>query len=287
MKTFSWNLQGMGNPWTVRALKHYVRANDPDIIFLMESRLYLFELSFFKFSFSCYNYFVVDARGRSGGLILMWKKDVDINIASYSQNHIDFEYNCLNDGLKWRGTGVYGWPEAGSRGLTWDLMRRLCGGSSLPWLVFGDFNEILFSREKEGGRPKQNYLMESFRQALDDCALRDLGWTGFQFTWDNGRRDSNNIRERLDRFLASVSWSLLFPSTTVSHLSRIASDHNLILLCFETNGGVEVHAAHGDSQRIFRFEAIWVKHPGCVDVVGELGRVSAEFSHGQNSFLRC
>lgn len=41
--------------------------------------------------------------------------------------------------------------------------------------------------------------MVAFREALDDCELNDLRFTGQWFTWERGRLKENNIRERLDR----------------------------------------------------------------------------------------
>lgn len=42
----------------------------------------------------------------------------------------------------------------------------------------GDFNEILFSHEKQGGRLRVERKMTAFREALDDCDLFDLGYEG-------------------------------------------------------------------------------------------------------------
>jgi hypothetical protein len=42
-----------------------------------------------------------------------------------------------------------------------------------------NFNEILYHYEKEGGRARQ---LQAFHDALDDCALVDIGFTGDMFT---------------------------------------------------------------------------------------------------------
>ena len=54
-------------------------------------------------------------------------------------------------GQKWRFTGIYGEPELKYK--TWELMEWLKGqdNEQLPWLCAGDFNEVLFHHEKEGG----------------------------------------------------------------------------------------------------------------------------------------
>ena len=59
----------------------------------------------------------------------------------------------------------------------------------LPWVCIGDFNEILYRFEKQGGHPKPQVQMERFRDALNFCNLNDFGFEGDVFTWRN-----NNYR---------------------------------------------------------------------------------------------
>ena len=75
---------------------------------------------------------------------------MDISLLSYSRYHID---TIVTDdkNFRWRLTGFYGHPVATERCHGWTLLKRLAGFSSLPWLVGGDFNEILCLDEKLGG----------------------------------------------------------------------------------------------------------------------------------------
>lgn len=43
-----------------------------------------------------------------------------------------------------------------------------------PWLFIGNFNEIMYSHDKQGGRIRNEKAMEAFRHVLDDCELLDL-----------------------------------------------------------------------------------------------------------------
>ncbi|KAA3459950.1 reverse transcriptase [Gossypium australe] len=67
-----------------------------------------------------------------------------------------------------------------------------------------DFNAILFSFGKQGGRVREERQMATFRATLDDCSLSDLGFSSQWYTWERGQLASNNIRERLDRGVANV-----------------------------------------------------------------------------------
>lgn len=66
-------------------------------------------------------------------------------------------------------------------------MRDFHQQANLPWLVAGDFSEILYSHEKEGGNLRPIKMMEDFQNVLADCGLEDLGYAGDIFTWRRGR----------------------------------------------------------------------------------------------------
>ncbi|XP_074303514.1 uncharacterized protein LOC141637978 [Silene latifolia] len=172
----------------------------------------------------------VDCMGRAGGLAFMWKKELDCTLRTSSTHHIDV---VLREGEKeWRVTGLYGWPVVADRHLTWELLRLLHGQSDLPWLVIGDFNEILYSTEMKGGSGAQ-WQMNNFRVAVDDCGLKDVGWEGYQFTWDNGQAGDANRQSMIDRAMCTGSWIDLFPYAKLIHLTRDWSDHAPIKLMLD------------------------------------------------------
>ncbi|KAK2662641.1 hypothetical protein Ddye_001215 [Dipteronia dyeriana] len=117
---------------------------------------------------------VVDLIGRSGGLYLLWSHNVVVDLVLYSQYHIDVKVQSLCDNV-WRLTGFYGDPVSSQRCHSWTLLRRLACMSPLPWVVIGDFNEIVYYDVKKGGVPRDWRNIASFREALNDCSLVDLG----------------------------------------------------------------------------------------------------------------
>lgn len=93
----------------------------------------------------------------------------------------------------WHFAGFYGEPETANRENSWSLLRVLRQRFSLPWVCLGDFNEILFTEEKQGWLDRLERQMQGFRDALDDCRFKDLGFSGFPFTWCNRRPGDQNV----------------------------------------------------------------------------------------------
>ncbi|KAK5818384.1 hypothetical protein PVK06_023320 [Gossypium arboreum] len=67
--------------------------------------------------------------------------------------------------------------------------------------------------------------MEAFRSTLEVCGLADMGFKGKEFTWERGNFADTNIRERLDREVATQEWLNLFPEYEVQHFSHSFSNH--------------------------------------------------------------
>ena len=139
---------------SVDGLLELKKAEDPDVLFLSETKLDKEGMKRIKVLLDMPNMEVKDCVGRSGGLALLWKGDVNLVVnPGMSRYHIDAVVTG-DDGFVWRLTRIYGEPQTGSKEKTWKLLRTLHGQSSLPWMCFGDFNEILFASEKQGGQPK-------------------------------------------------------------------------------------------------------------------------------------
>lgn len=161
-------------------------------------------------------------------IAIMWNEGTPVALNSYSDNHIDVLVGDVTDPKRWRFSGFYGYPRVGNRHLSWSLMKLLAQKSSLPWLMGEDFNEVLVNNEKMGGLRRCARQMSAFREALDFCSLVNIHAVGPQFTW-RGIRGGEEIRVRLDRFIASTSWSEMFPASRAVNLKPNKSDHLPIL----------------------------------------------------------
>ncbi|WCJ39422.1 hypothetical protein M5689_020412 [Euphorbia peplus] len=116
---------GNGNPRSVRSLTRVVRKNCPSLVFISETRLHKKEVEKLRWRFTNYNFFSVDAVGRSGGLMLMWCKEFDLAILWFCDHCIHFGILNSDGVMFWRGTGIYGWPQKVNKFKTWEMMRDL------------------------------------------------------------------------------------------------------------------------------------------------------------------
>lgn len=269
MTALCWNCRGLGSPRSVRALHRLIQTKHPNLVFLMETKAKQQELESIKrqigFGGMIGRDCVGEGKSRAGGLVLFWDSSWDVQLLSFSQNHIDVEIYGSDQNQHWRFTGIYGFPEESQKVHTWHLLSMLCSHSSPPWICAGDFNEIMWDVEKKGGLAKKFSAMQRFRDALDQCNLQDLGFSGYPFTWSNGRPNECNVQERLDRFCATEEWRLLFPFHKVEHVSRFGSDHHAIMLTFSVfKEDVPVRRS-----RLFRFEEAWCYEEGSEELLNQ------------------
>uniref|UniRef100_A0A7N2LRF7 CCHC-type domain-containing protein n=1 Tax=Quercus lobata TaxID=97700 RepID=A0A7N2LRF7_QUELO len=86
------------------------------------------------------------------------------------------------------------------------------------------------SEEKYGRHPRPLPPMVEFRNTLLHCGLIELGFSGYPYTWRNGRPNEAFVEEMLDRACATLGWSELFLTAKVIHLTVSYSDHDPLLL---------------------------------------------------------
>ncbi|KAL4378892.1 hypothetical protein GQ457_02G026740 [Hibiscus cannabinus] len=95
---------------------------------------------------------------------LLGRTSIIVDLLSYSPLHIDVVISY--DSSCFRFTGMHGRSESTLKKHNWALIDRLWDASPLPWVLGGDFNEILSLSEKQGGLRKPHHQMTDFRECL-------------------------------------------------------------------------------------------------------------------------
>jgi len=254
MSCLAWNCRGLGNLRTVRALKKLLFDKDPGCVFLSETRKKDSEMNYFRNMHGYTNVFAVscigEGRRRAGVQALLWKHDIEVDIKSFSKNHIDFFISLEEGEEKWRCTGVYGYSDTQSKHKTCELIEQLAGmGNTDKWMLMGDVAEF--------------NLISLFKDTLQNLNLVDLGFKGENFTWHNNQNGVKNIKERLDRMVASQNWLFSYPNATITHLTRHTSDHMPLLLRLAPRKSKMKH----NKKKIIRFEECWFRDENFKELV--------------------
>ena len=230
----SWNCCGLGNPRTVQRLIALNKKFSPDIIFIQETKnpdaFVLKDLEPLLLEF---HFLVSPNSPSSGGLCLLWKSDVKVQVLTATPNYIDTHISYKNSNFF--SSFVYGALEVSHRQEVWDQLTQLGGSRSDPWLMTGDFNEITDNSEKTGGRDRPESSFSNFRTFLAPNDLFDLRHRGNFLSW-RGTRHTHRVHCRLDQALANISWSDCFPKGNCVYLPFEGSDHRPLISSFTATG---------------------------------------------------
>ncbi|MBA0880481.1 hypothetical protein Goshw_025739 [Gossypium schwendimanii] len=158
------NCRGIGNPAIVRELKQLLVENDPEVIFLCETKVHANKLVSIRSNCRIEGCLAVNVMGKSGGLFMMWKE----------------------------GKRFYGNVDPNKRQSSWDMLRKIGKSVKEKWIIEGDFNAILNNMEKDEGMRKQKMLIDDFQAIVDELLLVDLKTDKGWFTWTKVIRQSNS-----------------------------------------------------------------------------------------------
>lgn len=150
MKLVAWNCRGLGNSPAVRGLRDLVKVEEPDILFLSETKLDEKRMQRFRWMLGLTNMVVKKCEGQGRGIAVLWRSGVNVPLRNYSRLHIDMEIKEV-DGYVWRFTAIYGESHMDRKEETWLKICELKQQMDMTWMCAGDFNEVLYAHEKQGG----------------------------------------------------------------------------------------------------------------------------------------
>ena len=261
MNALAWNCRGVGNSRTVRDLAALVQTYNPKLVFLSETRQSEEQMKGLRWRLGLKGCLARSSVGRSGGIALFWEESLLVDLITISNKIIDVSVQECPSSQPWRITFIYGEPRVEDRHLTWELMKRIKYRSDKPWIVVGDFNEAMWQFEHFSETKRGERQMEAFRDTLAICDLFDLGFSGVPWTYDNKQAGHRNVRVRLDRAVATASWSDMFEHAEVEHLTSPCSDHCPVLL------KVVPVVSGRTTQKILRYEIMWEREESLGDVI--------------------
>lgn len=248
VKIFTWNCRGISNTRSMDYIKDIMARLKPDFICLVETKSNSIRIQRFCARFSRHwVWAAVPSNGYSGGIIVLWKRFNGI-VTPVASSRMALHLIITTSEDSWILSTIYNSQVLSEHKNLW---KSLSGLSQLdsPWLLTGDFNDIMFEEEHKGGSFR-NYSSKSkaFTTFIQSNNLLDLGFTGSCFTWCNGHDGLTRRWARLDRFLSNSNWFIKFNYISSQHHDRINFDHTPMFLT--------AHDSPSPFSKIFRFENI-------------------------------
>ncbi|KAK9032054.1 hypothetical protein V6N11_056338 [Hibiscus sabdariffa] len=266
MAILAWNVRGLGNKDTNRALRKSIQKFQPDIIFLSETKQKKGFLEKVKTKMKMAHSFYVEpcritgglACGIPRGLALWWSNDTQITVLRSGKHFIDAEISIKGES-EWFGSFIYGPPYKEEKREFWEMMTQMRDASEECWLVIGDTNVVASQEEKLGGIPFNLNDARVYFDFIDGKGLIELPISSGSFTWLNQRSEEEAILEKLDRALCSVEWSVRFPKAVGLLDVAIGSAHAPVI--------IYPYGLSKKYKRDFKFESKWLLEEECKSTV--------------------
>ncbi|XP_057760132.1 uncharacterized protein LOC130980472 [Arachis stenosperma] len=162
---------------------------------------------------------VVEASGHSGGIWILCSNPL------ISVRVLDAVDQCISLEIQMGAFSsfcsvVYANPHVHRRMRLWNDLIRVSNMIQGPWIVLGDFNDILMQNEVRGGS-FYNARSEKFAETLAECNLFDMGAIGRNFTWFRkvkGGLQAAWLTHPLFRDVVHTAWSKGAPDVIKSLL---------------------------------------------------------------------
>lgn len=247
----TWNVRGINSSWKWDSVKNKIVEAQCDIVCLQETKKDQFDRLFLKKicppAFDCFDY--LPSVGASGGILIAWKGSLFSAVrVSHNNFALTMEFCSIHNASKWVLTCVYApcTPEGRSSFLDW--LQNVHMDPGTDWIILGDFNLIrkLEDRNKPGGDLNDIFR---FNAAISLLGVNEIVLQGRKYTWSN--MQPSPLLEKIDWVFTSNSWTLSYPSTTVTALDMNPSDHCPCVVQIST---------HIPKNTVFRFENHWLKH---------------------------
>lgn len=172
-KIIVWYIQGPCGGDTNRVLRNLVDSHRPAIVVLLEPRISGDQANWVISSLRFECSLRVEARGFSGGIWVVWRDFVWIDII---ENHMQFVHMFIKIRNIEVGffTTIYGSPNRVLRRSLWVDLVHISVSMNDRWLLAGDFNVLLAKSEWMGHRGMRSRACSDFGDFVQGSSLLDL-----------------------------------------------------------------------------------------------------------------
>lgn len=229
MSEFFWNIRGFNKFSKQMVVKEWVRKSGFQFGCIIETRVKENKAKrFLETIFPGWSYITNYEHNRLGRLWVTWGPGVRVTPCFQSAQLVTC--SVLLEGMVEEifCSFVYGFNLMEERRVLWTDLKAHQDSPIIrksPWIVVGDFNEILNGVEHSRlNFPQDSLGMREFQDTAKYCSLLDMSYQGPRFTWCN-KRDNGVICKKLDRTLMNEVWLRSFPQSYCVFEAGGCSDH--------------------------------------------------------------
>ena len=245
MSSFFWNVRGLNKSTKHSVIKKWVA--EPSFQFgcfietrVGENKAQSVCAKLFKDWSVLTNY----EHNRRGRIWVVWRDTVRLTPFYKSGQLITCSVKLEDQEEEFFCSFVYASNMVEERKVLWNELRDHSDSpiiNNRPWIIFGDFNEILDMEEhsRVDDHPVISAGMRDFQAVVNHCALSDMASHGPLYTWRN-KRENDLILKKLDRVLINDLWSQNFPQSYNVFEAGGCSDHLRCRINMNTAAGPRV-----------------------------------------------
>lgn len=257
MKIASWNIRGFNHPLKQNGAKHLIRSNQLDILAILESKCSWSKIQkFIQNKLVGWSFIDNFANANGGRIVIFWNPaSVDLEEIQKHGQIVHCIVKCKVSSVTTRISFIYAANSLISRREVW---QNLCDyGDQLndPWLILGDFNNVLKPDERCNGSLVRPYETRNFEDCCSALGLLDLQSVGQLFTWSN-----NTVLCKLDRVMVNQAWLATGRFGVANFLpATCISDHSPALVSLLNQSPRD--------RPSFRFFNMWTLHSDFISIV--------------------
>ena len=260
MKWLFWNVRGMNKRYKQKEIKMLIQ-NKVCLAGLVETRVKNNKLSSVLRGIApgwqvLHNY----EDSANGRIWVIWDNNwYEVKKISSSTQMVHCQVNERSKGYQIMLTVVYGLNTTEQRKSLWKDLENLAQGITQSWLIVGDFNAVMYAKDRIAGVPITSNEIKDFGDCARDMGVNELQWNGNYYTWNNKQCGESRISSRIDRAFGNDEWMDNWGHVVVEYGNPNISDHSTMMLTLEKT------QQHGKCS--FKFFNVWTEHERFMEIV--------------------